>query len=470
MERMRRDDEGERRKRRALLVLFLCLFSICLGELLGFLAFPSTGSGSGSAATAPAEPGRTTRPVPQHSFEPPALSGRRIRVAPPKPVPTVSGEPALTVILGSRLPTTKGRLPMPNIGVPAAPHVVSVIRDGASPTNATSVSWTVTFSGPVQGVDAGDFRLAVTGLGDGAALRSVSHGPGGLHAVFVVTAATGSGEGTLGLDVVDDDTIVDGAGTALGGSGGGNGAFQGDVYAVDHVAPPVPVIASAPSDPSTDASPTFSFADPAADLAGFECRLDGGAFRACTSPFALAGLATGAHLIEVRAVDRVGNASSAAVVRWRLEAAAGADASTRAGGTSSPPTAGLPYVIAGTVSPDLYPGAVAPISLTFTSPNGDGTAEGTMVSRLTVSITAVSGGGVGPNPCTAADFSLVQIPAGAYPFRVPFGSSSLASLIGATYLPRLRMLNRQDTVPGDDTGNQDGCKGATVHLSFSGAS
>jgi hypothetical protein len=36
------------------------------------------------------------------------------------------------------------------------------------------------------------------------------------------------------------------------------------------------------------------------------------------------------------------------------------------------------------------------------------------------------------------------------------------------HMPSIRMVNRSDGVPGDGAGNQDGCKGATVTLSYTG--
>ena len=44
-----------------------------------------------------------------------------------------------------------------------APTVLSINRVGASPTNAASVSWTVTFKEDVNGVDAADFTLVAHG-------------------------------------------------------------------------------------------------------------------------------------------------------------------------------------------------------------------------------------------------------------------------------------------------------------------
>jgi hypothetical protein len=49
---------------------------------------------------------------------------------------------------------------------------------------------------------------------------------------------TGSGSGTIRLDVVDNDTIRDSGNTPLGGSGAGNGGFTaGQVYTIDRTPP-----------------------------------------------------------------------------------------------------------------------------------------------------------------------------------------------------------------------------------------
>lgn len=51
----------------------------------------------------------------------------------------------------------------------------------------------------------------------------------------------------------------------------------------------------------------------------FQCRLDGAAYAACTSPHGLMGLADGAHTFEVRAVDEAGNVDpTPAALNWTI--------------------------------------------------------------------------------------------------------------------------------------------------------
>jgi hypothetical protein len=79
-------------------------------------------------------------------------------------------------------------------------------------------------------------------------------------------------------------------------------------WTVDTVAP-VTRFTAGPAEGATLAAGAATFAFAAGEPgATFECRLDGGAWAACTSPRALSGLAPGAHSFEVRATDGAGNA------------------------------------------------------------------------------------------------------------------------------------------------------------------
>jgi len=59
--------------------------------------------------------------------------------------------------------------------------------------------------------------------------------------------------------------------------------------------------------PQTSSSTATFFFDASESAVTFECRLDGTAFSACSSPTEYAGLSEGAHVFEVRATDSAGN-------------------------------------------------------------------------------------------------------------------------------------------------------------------
>jgi hypothetical protein len=112
----------------------------------------------------------------------------------------------------------------------SAPTVVSSMRVDLNPTTvASSVDFVVTFSEAVTGVDVADFSLTTTGSISGAVISGVS----GSGTTYIVTVSAGSGDGTIRLDVADNDSIVDASANPLGGSGAGNGAFtSGEAYTI----------------------------------------------------------------------------------------------------------------------------------------------------------------------------------------------------------------------------------------------
>lgn len=110
-----------------------------------------------------------------------------------------------------------------------APSTISIVRANPNPTNQTSVGFTIDFSENVTGVDLSDFTLTTSGI-SGATLNGVS----GIDNIYTVIVNTGSGNGTIRLNIADNDTIIDALGNPLGGVGIGNGSFTtGEVYTVD---------------------------------------------------------------------------------------------------------------------------------------------------------------------------------------------------------------------------------------------
>jgi uncharacterized protein YkwD len=110
--------------------------------------------------------------------------------------------------------------------------VLSILRASGNPTSAGSVDFTITFPESVTGVDTSvpfnDFALTTAGV-SGAAITDAS----GSGTTYTVTVNTGSGNGTIRLDVVDDNTIMDAASNPLGGINIGDGDFtSGEVYTI----------------------------------------------------------------------------------------------------------------------------------------------------------------------------------------------------------------------------------------------
>ncbi|MFM7042005.1 MAG: hypothetical protein ACKO35_07455 [Planctomycetaceae bacterium] len=116
---------------------------------------------------------------------------------------------------------------------PVAPALQSISRNLPSPTDQPQVSWTVSFSEAVAGVTAGNFSLVSTGL-SGARITQVVQAPG-TGAGWTVTALTGSGAGTLRLDMVNANGITDTEGLAPTGiplQGQSYDVVRGDVPGV----------------------------------------------------------------------------------------------------------------------------------------------------------------------------------------------------------------------------------------------
>jgi uncharacterized repeat protein (TIGR01451 family) len=135
------------------------------------------------------------------------------------------------------------------------PTVSSIVRAGVNPTDADSVGFTVTFSEAVSGVDSSDFSLTTTGV-SGARITGVSS----TGTTYTVTVDTGTGDGTVGLNLVDDDSIVDRGGNLLGGTGtigAADGSFTGQVYTIDKSDPMV-TIESATGSGASDTTSPFS--------------------------------------------------------------------------------------------------------------------------------------------------------------------------------------------------------------------
>jgi hypothetical protein len=139
------------------------------------------------------------------------------------------------------------------------PLVETIVRLNVSLTNASSVNYSVTFNRDVTGVNAADFVLTTSGV-SGAAVSGIS-GSGGS---YTVTVNTGSGDGTLRLDLVDDNSIIDNTLSPLGGPALNDGNFSGETYSIDKTPPTLVSITRGGINPNGGASVNFlvTFSEP----------------------------------------------------------------------------------------------------------------------------------------------------------------------------------------------------------------
>jgi hypothetical protein len=105
---------------------------------------------------------------------------------------------------------------IPLFSAGASPILTSIVRSSANPASATYVDFNINFSKSVIGVDIAattdDFAITTSGV-TGTAITGIS----GSGSVYTVTVNTGSGNGTIRLDVPISATITDLAGNPLGG-------------------------------------------------------------------------------------------------------------------------------------------------------------------------------------------------------------------------------------------------------------
>ncbi len=92
-------------------------------------------------------------------------------------------------------------------------------------------------------------------------------------------------------------------------------------WTVDATAPDTS-ISGGPTGTVNSAAASFAFSATEAG-ASFECKLDGGAYEACTSPRAYSGLSNGSHTFSVRAKDAPGNVDATPATRtWTVDTSA----------------------------------------------------------------------------------------------------------------------------------------------------
>lgn len=156
------------------------------------------------------------------------------------------------------------------------------------------------------------------------------------------------------------------------------------------------------------------------------------------------------HFLRQKKVAAVG-------IVFALLAAAGAYAywTTTGSGTGDATHATTAAVVVNQTSPvnTLYPGVTVPLSGTFTN---NGNAGIVTVTSVTVAITSVTGS-VGSPECTTDDYEVVSNTSNVTDGTVNPGATANGAWSGLSV--RLKDLGT----------NQDACKNATLHLTYTSA-
>ncbi|MDO7846166.1 Ig-like domain-containing protein [Hymenobacter sp. M29] len=194
--------------------------------------------------------------------------------------------------------------------------VNSIVRASANPTNAATVNYTVTFGAAVTGLTASNFSLTTTGLGGTPTVGTPTQGSGN---TWTVPVTTGTGSGTLTLNLANDTNLSYDISTTL--------PFAGDTYNIDKTAPAAPVV-TVPANGSAvnSTTPTISgTAETGSTVTVREGTTVLGTVTATGGSWSLtsATLGQGSHTIAATATDAAGNASTAsASVTFTVDTAA----------------------------------------------------------------------------------------------------------------------------------------------------
>jgi hypothetical protein len=143
-------------------------------------------------------------------------------------------------------------------------------------------------------------------------------GPGFSTSIETWLSATGTDSWSY---AIASTSLPEGKYTLRARAGDGtNLGYDARTFTIDRTVPAAPTLTSVP--PATtgpSATVAFTTTDPAA---GFECRLDSGAWTACSSPRTYSNLSHASHTVAVRAVDGAGNTSAATSTTWTVDATA----------------------------------------------------------------------------------------------------------------------------------------------------
>jgi hypothetical protein len=195
------------------------------------------------------------------------------------------------------------------------PHTFTVAAsDAAGNTGQVSYAWTVETRAPTAAVSSGPARLTNS---RSATFVFSADEPSSFHCQLdggsflpctSPASYQGLADGPHAFAVRPTDAV------------GNNGPTASYGWRIDATSPET-TLGARPRSRTTALSARFTFS--ASEQAAFQCKLDAGAFAACTSPKTYARLRRSAHTFQVRAVDAVGNVDpTPAVLRWRIRAVA----------------------------------------------------------------------------------------------------------------------------------------------------
>ncbi len=206
----------------------------------------------------------------------------------------IASKPALAVVVLAVLGLSAGGAYVALAGPkPSRPDPPRITSAPASPTNATSASFTYTHA------PAATFLCSI----DGGSYGACGSGTGGAKSYAGPLA---QGSHTFRVEAQIGSATSDPAQWT---------------WVVDTTPPPAPTIFVHPDDPTADTSPSFAYGV-GDSSAGFQCRLDGAAFQPCSSSKSYSGLALGGHTFRVKATDRAGNEGATTAFAWTIVAPA----------------------------------------------------------------------------------------------------------------------------------------------------
>jgi hypothetical protein len=176
--------------------------------------------------------------------------------------------------------------------IDTTPPAVTITENPANPTSSTAATFTFTATDDESGIASVTCKLDGAAAAPCTSPKSYSGLSAGSH-TFTVKAI----DNASNMTSKSYSWVVDVAGPALG------------------------LISKPPANSnSTSASFAFTATDPAG-VATTECKLDGAAFVACSSPMSYSSLGEGPHTVKVRATDTVGNATTVSYT-WSIDATA----------------------------------------------------------------------------------------------------------------------------------------------------